>query len=60
MQHGNARDAERLVGGSTLVQVMHVCIICNRPWCTSSLSCNLVHLAAQFKAELSMVASRIV
>lgn len=60
VQLGNAWDAERLACGSALVKVMYVCIICNRPWSTSSYSCNLVRLAAQFMDELSMAASRIV
>lgn len=57
MRLRNAWNAGHLACGSALVQVMYVCIICNRPWSTSSYSGNPVCLAAQFMDELGMAAS---
>lgn len=60
VQPGNAQDVEHVVCGLALVQVMYVCIICNRPWSASSFSCNPVRLAVHFMDDLSTAASRII
>lgn len=60
VQPGNAQDVEHVVYGSALVQVMYVCLICNRPWSASAFSCNLVRLAARFMDDLSTAASWVI